>query len=100
MRSCSFFLSNLLLNSINSVQIIQCDMREHSDWLRVILRYKSVKYFILQWFLLKTSAHRKLYLKEVEIAKKVHIIGLNNENIKQLIYFFGTDKGTNRLRNT
>ena len=28
-----------------------------------------------------------MYLKDVQIAKKVHIVGLNDENIKQLIYF-------------
>ena len=71
-------------------------MREHSDWLRVILGYK---------FLLKTSAHRskctdKCTLKTWRLQKKVHIVGLNDENIKQLIYLFGTDKGTNRPRNT
>ena len=36
-----------------------------------------------------------MYLKDVEIAKKVHIVGLNDKNIKQLIYFFGTDESTN-----
>ena len=36
-----------------------------------------------------------MYLKDVEIAKKVHIVWLNDENIKQLIYFVGTNKGTN-----
>ena len=39
-------------------------------------------------------------LKEVEIAKKVRIVGLNDENIKQWIYFLGTEKGTNRQTNT
>ena len=29
-----------------------------------------------------------MYLKDVEISKKVHIVGLNNENIKQLTYLF------------
>ena len=37
---------------------------------------------------------------DVEIAKKVHIVGLNDENIKQLIYLFCTDKATNRPINT
>ena len=39
-------------------------------------------------------------LKDVEIAKKVRIVGLNDENIKQWIYFVGTNKGTNRPINT
>ena len=38
-----------------------------------------------------------MYLKDVEIAKKVHIVGFNDEN---MIYYFGTDKGTNRPTNT
>ena len=80
-------------------------MREHSDWLRVILGYKSIHLFHsakiftsdvrsqVQWY-------RKIYLKDVEIAKKVHIVGLNDRHIKQLIYLFGTNKGTNRPKNT
>ena len=41
--------------------------------------------------------YRQMYLKDVEIAKKVHIVGLNDENIKQWIYFFGgSDKCKNR----
>ena len=44
--------------------------------------------------------YRQMYLKDMEIAKKVHIVGLNDEIIKQLIYSFGTVKSTNRPRNT
>ena len=33
-----------------------------------------------------------MYLKDLEIAKQLQIVGLNYENIKQLIYFFRTDK--------
>ena len=41
-----------------------------------------------------------MYLKDVKIAKKVHIVGLNDENVKQLIYFFGTNKCKNRPTKT
>ena len=34
-------------------------------------------------------------IKDVEIAKKVRIFGLNNKNIKQWIYFFCRDKCQN-----
>ena len=44
--------------------------------------------------------YQQMYLKDVEIAKKVHIVGLNDDNIKQLIYLFCTDKATNRPINT
>ena len=44
--------------------------------------------------------YRQMYLKDVEIAKKVHIVGLNDENIKQWIYFFGSDKCKNRPTKT
>ena len=44
--------------------------------------------------------YRQMYLKDIEIAKKVHIVGLNDENIKQMIYFVGTDKITNWPRST
>ena len=80
-------------------------MGEHSDWLRVVLVYKSVQLFysaviFTQNVRTQVQWYKKMYLKDVEIAKKEHIVGLNNENIKQLIYFFVTDKGTNRPRNT
>ena len=41
-----------------------------------------------------------MYLKDVEIAKKEHIVGLNDENIKQWIYFFLNDKSSNRPTKT
>ena len=41
-----------------------------------------------------------MYLKDVEIAKKVNIVGLNDENIKQWIYFFLKDKSSNRPTKT
>ena len=41
-----------------------------------------------------------MYLKDMEIAKKVHIVGLNDENIKQWIYFFLNDKSSNRPTKT
>ena len=44
--------------------------------------------------------YRQMYLKDVEIATKVHIVGLNDENIKQWIYFFGSDKCQNRQTTT
>ena len=44
--------------------------------------------------------YRQMYIKDLEIAKKVHIVGLNDENIKQWIYFFGTDKCQNRQTKT
>ena len=75
-------------------------MREHSDWLRVILGYKSVQIFHSAMIFKTSALYQQMNLKDVEIAKKVHISGLNDKNIKQLIYFFGTDKGTNRPRNT
>ena len=80
-------------------------MREHSDWLRVILGYKLVQ-IINSAMILTLNVHRhvqlyrQMYLKDVEIAKKVQIVVLNDENIKQLIYFVVTNKGTNRPINT
>ena len=44
--------------------------------------------------------YRQMYLKDVDIAKKVHIVGLNDENIKQWIYFFLNDKCQNRQTKT
>ena len=85
--------------------MISCDLREHSDWLRVILGYKSVQIFhsaTIYTLNVRTQVqlYRKMYLKDVEIAKKVHIVGLNDQNIKQWIYSFGTDKCQNRQKNT
>ena len=85
--------------------MISCDLREHSDWLRVILGYKSVQIFhcaTIYTYNVRTQVqlYRKMYLKDVEIAKKVHIVGLNDQNIKQWIYSFDTDKLKNRQKNT
>ena len=35
----------LVLNNLCTDKMRSCDMREHSDWLRVILGYKSVQIF-------------------------------------------------------
>ena len=48
----------------------------------------------------QVKRYRKLDLKDVEIAKKVHIVGLNDENIKQWIYFFLNDNCQNRQTKT
>ena len=39
--------------------------------------------------------YRQVYLKDVEIAKQVRIVGLKDENIKQWIFFFGSDNCQN-----
>ena len=70
-----------------------CDMRKHSDWLRLILGSQSGQIFYSAIFFTSNGhtwvqMYRQMYLKDVEIAKKVHIVGLNNKNIKQLIYVF------------
>ena len=39
-------------------------------------------------------------VKDVEIAKKVRIVGLNDENIKQLIYLFLNENLSNRPTKT
>ena len=44
--------------------------------------------------------YRQMYLKDLEIAKKVQIVRLNDDNIKQLIYFLGSDKCQNRPTKT
>ena len=44
--------------------------------------------------------YRKMYLKDVDIDKNLQIVGLNDQNIKQSIYFFDTDKCQNRQTNT
>ena len=41
-----------------------------------------------------------MYLKDVEIATNLQIVGLNDQNIKQSIYLLVTDKGTNQQINT
>ena len=80
-------------------------MRKHSDWLRLILGSQSGQIFYSAISFTSNGRtwvqmYLKMYLKDVEIAQKVHIIGLNDENNKQLIYLLGTDKGTNWPRNT
>ena len=80
-------------------------MREHSDWLSLILGYQSVQIFYFGMiFTLKVRTqvkrYRKLYLKDVDIDKNLQIVGLNDQNIKQLIYSFDTDKCQNRQTNT
>ena len=82
-----------------------CDMRGHSDWLRVILGYKSVQIFhsaIIFKLKVRTQVqrYRKIELKDVDIAKNLHIVGLNDQNIKQWIYSFGTEKCQNRPTKT
>ena len=85
--------------------MISCDMREHSDWLSVILGYKSLQIFhsapifklnVLTQF----QCCRTLDLKDLDIAKNVQIVGLNDQNIKQWIYSFGTAKRQNRQKTT
>ena len=68
-------------------------------------RYKSVQIFhsaITFKLNVRTQVirYRKLDLKDVDIAKKVHIVRLNDENIKQWIYFFPKDKCQNRQTKT
>ena len=62
-----------------------CDMREHSDWL--ILGYKSVQIFhsAINFKLnvrTQVQCYRKLYLKDVDIARNLQIVGLDYQNIK------------------
>ena len=86
--------------------MISCDMREHSDWLSVILGYKLVQIFHsapISKLNVRTQVkrYRKVDLKDVDIDKNLQIVGLNDQNIKQLIYiFFDTDKCQNRQTNT
>ena len=68
-------------------------MREHSDCMRDILGYQSVHIFHLAFILkykgrTQVQCYRKLSLKDVDIAKNLQIVGLNDQNIKQCIYFF------------
>ena len=44
--------------------------------------------------------HRQMHLKDVEIAKNLEIVRLNDQNIKQWIYFFLNDKSSNRPTKT
>ena len=80
-----------------------CDTREHSNWLIVILGYRSVQIFhsaIIFKLNVRTQVqcYRKLDLKDVDIAKNLQIVRLNDQNIKQLIYSFGTDKHQKRQK--
>ena len=93
------------LNIICTDNMKSCDMRGHSDWLRVILGYKSVQIFhsaIILKLKVRTQVqrYRKIDLKDVDIAKNFQIVGLNDQNIKQWIYSFGTDKCQNRPTKT
>ena len=68
-------------------------------------RYKSVQIFhsaITFKLNVRTQVkrHRQMHLKDVDIAKNCQIVGLNDQNIKQSIYFFSTDKCQNRQTNT
>ena len=85
--------------------MISCDMKEHSDWLSVILGYKSVQIFHsvpISKLNVRTQVkrNRQVDLKDVDIDKNLQIVGLNDKNIKQSIYFFDTDKCQNRQTNT
>ena len=42
--------------------------------------------------------YRQMYLKDVDIAKNLQIVRLNDQNIKQWIYSFATDKRQNRQK--
>ena len=42
----------------------------------------------------RLQLYRKLYLKTLEIAKKEHILGPTDENIKPLIYLICNNKGS------
>ena len=68
-------------------------------------RYKSVQIFhsaIIFKVNVRTQVkrYRKLDLKDVDIDKNLQIVGLNDQNIKQSIYSFDTDKCQNRQTNT
>ena len=67
-------------------------MREHSDWLIVILGSQSGQIFYSAIFFTSNGRtwvqmYRKMYLKDMEIAKKVHILAPTDENIKQVIIY-------------
>ena len=73
-------------------------MRKHSDWLRLILGSQSGHIFYSTiFFTLNVPTQVKLYrqmtLKDVEIAKKVHILAPTDENIKLVIYLKSTKIG-------
>ena len=75
-----------------------CDMREHSDWLIIILGSQSGHIFYSAIIFTSNGRtwvqmYREMYLKDVEIAKKVHILAPTDENIKQVIYLESTKIG-------
>ena len=64
-----------------------CDMREDSDWLKVILGYKSLQIFhsvIIFKLKVRTQVqrYRKIDLEDVDIAKNLQIVGLMTKRIK------------------
>ena len=80
-------------------------MRKHSDWLRLILGSQSghILYSTIFFTLnvrTQVKLYRQIYLKDVEIAKNLQIVGQNDQNIKQWIYFFCSDKCQNRPTKT
>ena len=71
-------------------------MREHSDWLIVILGSQSGQIFYSA--IIFTSNGRTWVQMYVEIAKKVHILAPTDENIKQVIYLKSTKIGRQILK--
>ena len=68
-------------------------------------KYKSVQIFhsaITFKLNVRTQVkrYRKLDLKDVDIDKNLQIVGLNDQNIKQWIYFFLNDQSSNRPTKT
>ena len=83
------YLKIVLKDNICTDNMRSCDMREHSDWLRVVLGTQSGQIFYSA--ILFTSngrtwvqLYRKLYLNTFEIVKKVQILALTDQNIKLL----------------
>ena len=80
-------------------------MRDHSDWIIVILGSQSGQIFYSAIFFTSNGRtwvqwHRQMHLKDVEIAKNLQIVGQNDQNIKQWIYLFCSDKCQNRPTKT
>ena len=66
-------------------------MSEDSDWLIIILGSQSGQIFDSAIIFTSNGPtwvqmYRQMYLKDVEIAKKVHILAPTDENIKEVIY--------------
>ena len=66
-------------------------MSEDSDWLILILGSQSGQIFDSAIIFTSNGRtwvqmYRQMYLKDVEIAKKVHILAPTDENIKEVIY--------------